>query len=241
MGPRGFVNPEAAVDAQLRERSCKIAPYPGGPPHESLMEALLMLKIKTGLRFGNLLLGAFLVAGLAGPAFAGNVYSWVTEDGTYAFTDDSKRIPAKHRAEVTKKSMGKLTRYERFTEVSSESGKPHADRIRERQMELRQMAAGAPMGAIASAIGGQGKGIVYSIPVTGNGRNSGTAIDVPVGNGASASDRPTVISDIRVKPRHSMATRHWTVVKNGDRIVTVIKGELNQRPLKSKSESDFDL
>jgi hypothetical protein len=38
-----------------------------------------------------------------------------------------------------------------------------------------------------------------------------------------------------------MATRHWTVVKTDGRIVTVIKDELNQQPLKSKSESDFDL
>jgi hypothetical protein len=38
-----------------------------------------------------------------------------------------------------------------------------------------------------------------------------------------------------------MATRHWTVVKKGDRIVTVIKGELNQQPLKARSESSFDL
>ena len=82
-----------------------------------------MLKVKTGLLVGKLLLGAILVAGLAGPAFAGNVYSWVTDDGTYAFTDDSKRIPAKHRAEAKKRSMGKLTRYERFTKVSSESTK----------------------------------------------------------------------------------------------------------------------
>ena len=200
-----------------------------------------MLKMKTGLRFGNLLLGVFLVAGLAGPAFAGNVYSWVTDDGTYAFTDDSKRIPAKHRAEVKKRPMGKLTRYERYTEAPSETGKPHADRIRERQMELRQMAVGAPMGATVSAIGAQGTRLAYSIPVTGTGRNNGASLDVPLGRGASASDQPTIITDIRVKPRRNMATRHWTVIKQGDQIVTVVKGELNQRPLKAKSESDFDL
>jgi hypothetical protein len=51
----------------------------------------------------------------------------------------------------------------------------------------------------------------------------------------------TTIESIRVKPPQSLATRHWTVVKKGDQIVTVIKGELRQRPLKSKSESDFDL
>ena len=78
----------------------------------------------------------------------------------------------------------------------------------------------------------------------GNGRRGGSrgvSIQMPVGMEASADSGPTQIESIRVKPRRNMATRHWTVVKQGDRIVSVIKGELRQRPLKSKSESDFDL
>jgi hypothetical protein len=213
-----------------------------GPLPTIIQEALLMLIVKTGLRVGEFLLGVLLVAGLAGPAFAGNVYSWVTEDGTYAFTDDSKRIPAKHRAEAKKRSLGKLTRYERFTKVSSQSTKSHAEQIRARRMELRQMAATAPMGAVAGAVGSQDTGLVYSIPVSGgSGSNTSASVQVPIGNQASADSRPTTIESIRVKPVHSLATRHWTVIKKGDRLVTVIKDELHQRPLKSKSESDFDL
>ncbi len=204
-----------------------------------------MLKVKTGLRFGEFLLGAFLVVGLAGPAFAGNVYSWVTEDGTYAFTDDSKRIPAKHRAEARKRPMGKLTRYERFTEVSSGTKEPYAERIRERRSALREMAATAPLGAVVGGLQSQGPGVVYSVPVSGGGSGRGggrgASIQVPVGDQASAGPGLTTIESIRVKPRRNMATRHWTVIKTDGRIVTVIKGELRQRPLKSKSESDFDL
>jgi hypothetical protein len=209
------------------------------------MEALLMLKVKTGLRIGKFILGAFLVAGLAGPAFAGNVFSWVTEDGTYAFTDDSKRIPAKHRAEARKRPMGKLTRYERFTEVNSGTKEPYAERIHVRRSELRKMAMTAPMGAVVGGMQSQDPGLVYSVPVSGggNGRGGGrgASIQMPVGEQAFADPELTTIESIRVKPRRNMATRHWTVVKTGGRIVTVIKGELRQRPLKSKSESDFDL
>jgi hypothetical protein len=209
------------------------------------MEALLMLKVKTGLRIGKFLLGAFLVAGLAGPAFAGNVYSWVTEDGTYAFTDDSKRIPAKNRAEARKKTMGKLTRYERFTKVSSDSKAPYAERIRERQMELRERTASAPQGAVAGAVQSQSSGLVYTIPVGGGngqrGGSEGVAVQLPIGNQASTDFEPTTIQSIRVKPRRNPASRHWTVVKKGDQIVTVIKGELNSKPLRSTPESDFDL
>ena len=199
-----------------------------------------MLMIKNGLRVGNFLLGAFLVAGLAGPAFAGNVYSWVTEDGTYAFTDDSKRIPAKHRAEARRRPMGKLTRYERYTPVSSESREPYADRIRAQHQELRETTSAAPTGAVAGAMQPE-NGLVYAVPASGDGATQGAAVQVPIGGTADAGSGVNTIESIRVKPVQSMATRHWTVIKNGDRIVTVIKGELRQRPLKSKSESDFDL
>ena len=200
-----------------------------------------MLMFKTGLRFGKFLLGTFVVVSLAGPAFAGNVYSWITEDGTYAFTDDSKRIPAKHRAEAQKKTMGKLARYERYTEVDSEKGKPYTDRVRERQSGLRSMTAAAPQGAVVGAMASQGTGIGYTLPVSG-GSSSGqnASLWVPTNESTSVDSEPTTIESVRMKPENSMATRHWTFVKQGDRIVTVIKGELRQRPLKSRSEGEFD-
>jgi hypothetical protein len=205
------------------------------------MEALLMLKVKTGLRVGRLLLGTILVAGLAGPALAGNVYSWVTEDGTHAFTDDAKRIPAKHRAEAQKRTLGKLTRYERYTEVASETRKPYAERIRDRQTELRTRSATAPMGAVVGAVQSSEMGLVYSIPANGgNGNGMGAQFDVPIGGSGSPDAVRTTISDIRVQPEHSMASRHWTVVERDGRPVTIIKAELNQQPLEGKSESDFD-
>ncbi|MCP4905165.1 MAG: DUF4124 domain-containing protein [bacterium] len=203
-----------------------------------------MLKVKTGLRFGKSLLGAFLIAGLAGPAFAGNVYSWVTEDGTYAFTDDPKRIPAKHRTEAKKRPMGKLTRYERFTEVSSKKGKPYADRIRQRQAEFREMTATAPQGAVVGAMTPRGTGIGYTIPVTGGGSSGGRSASnlwVPVGDSTSVDSAPTIIESKRMRSDDSLATRHWTFVKKGDQIEAVIKGERRQRPLKAASESEFDL
>ena len=204
-----------------------------------------MLKVKTGLRFGRFLLGTFVVVGLAGPAFAGNVYSWVTEDGTYAFTDDSKRIPAKHRSEAKTKNMGKLTRYGRFTEVSSDSEKAYAERILERRDQLRQVATVAPEGAIVGAAAAQvGPEVGFTIPVSGGAGRAGrsaTNLWVPANGTASAvSDEPTVIETQRMRSSDSLATRHWTFVKKGDQVVTVIKGQRRQRPLKALSESDFD-
>ena len=202
-----------------------------------------MLKVKIGKRFGSLLFG-LLVVGLAGPAFAGNVYSWVTEDGTYAFTDDSKRIPAMHRNDAKKRPMGKLTRYERLTPVSSAKLNAYEDRILARRDSLREMTVAAPQGAAVGAVVSQGTAANYTVAVTGgttrSGRN-GVSLKVPLGGSASAdSDDPTIIESKRMKPSDSLATRHWTFIKKGDRVVSVIKGERRQRPLSALSESDFD-
>jgi len=202
-----------------------------------------MLKVKTGLRIEKLLMVGFLVVGLAGPALAGNVWSWVTEEGTYAYTDDPKRIPARHRDEARMRSMGKLSQYERYTEISTGPDQPYVEQIRERQSELRQMTATAPNGGVVGATSPREAGVAFAVPATGGrGRaGSGASIMVPLAKDRTESDaEPTTIESIRVDPRDSQATRHWTVVKRGDEIVTVIKGERRQRPLRPKSESDFD-
>ena len=201
-----------------------------------------MLKLKSLLRFGQFLLGATLIISLAGPAFAGDVWTWRTEDGAFAFTDDSKRIPAKHRADAQRQSMGKLTRYERFTEVSSELDKPYADRIRERRSALREMSAAAPLGAVVGAAATSFPELIFGVPVTGGNGRSGVSLSVAVAGSQTSSDSElTTIESIRVTPRDSMASSHWTVVKKGDRIVTVIKGERNQSSSTSTPESSFDL
>jgi len=202
-----------------------------------------MLKVKTVLRIEKLLMVGFLVVGLAGPALAGNVWSWVTEEGTYAYTDDPKRIPARHRDEARMRSMGKLSQYERYTEISTGSDQPYAEQLRERQSELRRMNETTPTSVVVGATPPREAGVAYAVPATGGrGRaGSGASIMVPLAKSRTESEaEPTTIESIRVQPRGSLATRHWTVVKRGDEIVTVIKGETRQRPLRPKSESEFD-
>ena len=49
-----------------------------------------------------------LVCSLAAPAAAGTLYSWTTEEGTIAFTDDAKRIPARYRDVAKRRQVGGL-------------------------------------------------------------------------------------------------------------------------------------
>lgn len=205
-----------------------------------------MLKVKTVVRFGEFLLGALLITSLAGPALAGSVWSWETEDGSFAFTDDPKRIPAKHKTEAKQRFVGQLSRYERYTKLTADVEKPYTERLREQHSALRDVkAATAPNGAVVvGAPRTSTPDVFYGLPASGGrGRaGAGASINVPLSVDQGYSDpEPTTIESIRVKPRGSLASRHWTVVKKGDRIISVIKGEKRQRPLDGPDEDDFDL
>lgn len=200
-----------------------------------------MSKRKRSVHVGRIVLGACLMVGLAGPAFAGNVYSWVTEDGTHAFTDDPKRIPEKHKAEAQARPLGDLKRYERFT--VDRTGRGYQDRLRERQSELREREAARPFVIGGDPRTANGAGIVYNFPIEGGragGGQRGPGMQIPLA-GAAASDEPITVESVRVKPTQGSATRHWTIVKQGDRIISVFKGELLDRDIEQYSESDFDL
>ncbi|MEZ4330576.1 MAG: DUF4124 domain-containing protein [Myxococcota bacterium] len=200
-----------------------------------------MLKRKRTMHVGRIVLGACLLIALAGPAFAGTVYSWVTEDGTHAFTDDPKRIPEKHKAEASTRALGDLKRYDRYT--VDRKGRDYEERLHARRSELREREVGQPIVIGGGAAGATGSGIVYNLPFNGGragGGQRGPGLQLPLA-GAAGSDEPITVESVRVKPTGSAATRHWTIVKQGDRIISVFKGERRDRDTEQYSESDFDL
>ncbi|MFO0687530.1 MAG: DUF4124 domain-containing protein [Myxococcota bacterium] len=201
-----------------------------------------MPKQKIGTQIGRILVGTCLLIGLAGPAFAGNVYSWVTEDGTYAFTDDPKRIPAKHKAEAKARPMGDLERYGRYT--VDRTDKSYSDRLRQRQSDLRQQAiTGSPQVIVSGQGAGQGPGMVYNMPVNvgrSGGGQRGVGLQMPLGGaGLGAGDEPVTVESVRVKPVDGEASRHMTIVKQGDRVISVFKGENRDRTSEPTSESEL--
>ncbi len=201
-----------------------------------------MLRQRTATRIGIIFLGVALLLGTASSAFAGNVYSWVTEDGTYAFTDDPKRIPAKHRDEAEARPMADLKRYARYT--VDRTGKGYTDRLWQRQTELRDRAVAEAPAVSAGPAGTVGTGLGYSVPFIGGGSPGGhRAAQMQLGLGAlgaNGSDEPITVESVRMNPTAGQATRHWTLVKQGDRVIAVIKGENRDRSPEGVSESDFD-
>ncbi|MBY0398773.1 DUF4124 domain-containing protein [Myxococcota bacterium] len=200
-----------------------------------------MSKQHFATRIGRVLIGTCLLIGLAGPAFAGNVYSWITEDGTYAFTDDPKRIPAKHKDEAQARPMGDLKRYGRYT--VDRTDKSYTDRLRQRQVDLREQAVAMPQVVVSGQGGGQGAGLTYNMPFNvgrSGGGQRGAGLQLPlVGAGGAAGDEPITVESVRVKPVDGEASRHMTIVKQGDRVISVFKGENRDRTSEPTSESEL--
>ena len=137
-----------------------------------------------------------LVVGLSAPATADVVYSWTTEDGTTAFTDDAEKIPSRYASAVKEQSLESLRSYPRLT-IQTFTPPP--------AVSAPPPSGDAPKtGSTASAEAG------LSVLVGGT-RFGANAAVVPVGRDAKG-DAPMIIETDRVKPADSMATRHETVI-----------------------------
>jgi hypothetical protein len=151
--------------------------------------------------------------GLAAPVVADTVYTWTTEDGTVAFTDDVKHVPARYRAQVRVKPMEDLQGYDRYTPMQPNEALLAED-VQDAAVQAAQPGAVVvPVSGISAVVGGS--------------RYGDGGLVVPVDD--VGSDAPLVIESHRVKPKNSMATRHDTIVKQGDRVIAIQKDERSQR------------
>ena len=196
-------------------------------------------KLTLRSRLASAAVAALLSVGVAGAASAGTVYSWHTEDGTYAFTDDRKRIPARYRGAAKARSMEQLSSYKRFTRSSVEVQGDYAKRLQSRRDRLSD---GGAVAMTAPGAGGAPTSAAFLVRTSGNRNGSSTAIAVPTRdglNGPITVDNVRARPDSSVGPNGSMATRHLTVVRQGGRVISVTRPELNQTRLDGPRESDL--
>ena len=185
-------------------------------------------------RFGAMGL-AFM---LSASASAGTLYSWKTEDGTFAYTNDQKRVPAKYKSEAGKSNMKSMKSYDRFTPGPRVEGKAYTDRIVERLEVLRATSSDD----VRMASGGAADRVVH-VNLGSAGRRGGNQAEVQIPVGVGMEDmEPVVVEHVRMKPvAGSSATRHARIVKQGDRVLAVIKDRQLDNPLTpSFDERDFD-
>jgi hypothetical protein len=181
---------------------------------------------------------AGLVFVLGASASAESLYSWKTEDGTFAYTNERKQIPVKYKAEAKKSNLKSMESFDRFTPGPKSDGKAHQQRVVERLEVLRTSLGSSEQMGSASA----GERVV-NVNVRGGGRNGGNQAEVQIPVGLGMNDmEPVVVEHVRMKPvAGSNATRHARVVKQGDRVLAVIKDRQLDNPLTPKlDERDFD-
>ena len=180
------------------------------------------------LRQAPMALLAVLTLVLSAPVAADTFFSWETEEGTPSFTDDAKRIPAQYRAVAKERPRSDLHRYSRTSVVA-----PDADRDR------GLARAGDLRGAIAVASPGlPGTGsdeAAFMIRTSGSSQGVATQVGFPVSSGPM---EPIVTDNVRVMPADSEATRHITIVRQGGRVLSVVRPQLNQTSGTFESEAD---
>ena len=190
------------------------------------------------LRLTRAAVAALLCVGVAGAASAGTVYSWQTEDGTFAYTDDRKRIPARYRSQVQARSMEQLGSYKRFT---SSSVNVESDYDKRLQARLGRLRGGGAVAMMTPGPGGAPAEGAFMVRMSGNRDRTTTQMAIPIEEGGNQA--PIIVDDIRVRAdstsgdNGSMATRHITVVRQGGRIISVSRPQQNQRRLESPTES----
>ena len=168
-------------------------------------------RISTGLLF------AVVVGGLSAPAQA-ETYTWRTEDGVYAYTDDPKHIPERYIGQARLVKLRSLQSYERFTAQDTVATNHYSSQLTKRLEYLRALNAApryaAPAQATASAPAQS------AISFSTGGPND-PRLELPIGQSDAA---PIVVEPILAKQTGDFRTRRVTLVKQGGKIIAVLKG-----------------
>lgn len=163
------------------------------------------------------LVAGFLV-GVSAEVLADTVYKWTTEDGVVSYTDDQKHIPSRYRDQVETRPMQRLDGYDRYTPLGRQPGMP----------ETAPAHVAAARGSETIVVEGGGSGMSVMTGGTRYGQG-GMIVPIDAAPTTTASSEPVVIENRRVKRSDSMATSHETVVRQGDRIISIDRNEPSQR------------
>jgi hypothetical protein len=153
----------------------------------------------------------------AGAAGAETLYRWTNGEGVVAFSDSLKRIPEAYRASAVKIQTSNLTSYTRYTPANPTQSGAYERELEARSARLREINAAAAADAaqfVAPATGAS----LGEVRVNGK-----LSLALPAGQ--AASDEPVVVEEHRV--RSGGATTHVYVVKQGDKVLSVVRPHTN--------------
>jgi hypothetical protein len=170
------------------------------------------------MRMLEMLTAAALGLALATSASAGTLYRWTNADGVIAFSDDLKRIPEAYRASATLVQTSSLASYPRYTPAPVAESKGYRERLDAHVERMRALNDGVAAEQLA-AESPTSRGSLGDVRV-----NKKLSIAIP--EQAGASDEPVVVEEHRV--RSGNVTTHVYVVRQGDRILSVMRPNTNQ-------------
>jgi len=208
-----------------------------------------------------LVAGAVVLA--TAPAGAGTLYRWQTENGTLAFADDPKRIPERYREGAEQIQTEGLDGYGRYTPTDGAAQREQAEQLSERLDGLRERSgvgeepagvvvieeppARHPLEGVAlqSTREEVGRRLVNTEDGPRWRRTTRLqTVDQPVPvlgmTPDPDSDEPVIVERVRARSRDSLVTRHITVVRQGDRVLSVIKPRARQASSDFPIEEDFE-
>ena len=164
------------------------------------------------------LVSAVLLLAVAAPSSAGTVYSWRTEDGGYAFTDDPKAIPARYRDQATVRTSARLHDYKRYTPSDDRAAERYANQLDKRLAHLRALNAQPVVARNAAAAG--------SAPSASLSMQSANGYEPSVEISSGYGEEPIVVDTLFTRPEGKMVTRHTQVVRQGDKVLSVMRPRL---------------
>jgi hypothetical protein len=172
---------------------------------------------------------------LAGPSSAGSYYSYRTDEGAYAFTDDVKAIPAAYRAEAKRHALRPLRAYERMTPSDARATSDYSKRLDERLAHLR--GRNEPVRAESSP--GTARGTASTIALQTGGENSPVLQISPAEGGGSSG--PVIVETLAAKPAGGIVTHNNTVVRQGDQTLVIVRSRPREWNLSEDIHIESDL
>jgi hypothetical protein len=154
---------------------------------------------------------AALLVGAAMPA-AAEMWSWRTEDGGYAYTDDAKQIPARYRAQAKQISRRSLGSYERLTVQDDAASARYAAGVERRLASLRAANQDAERIEQAAA-----ETAPETFVMSTGGANA------PQITATMSGDEPVVMEPVLIREKGDLRTRRATVVRQGNRVLALLK------------------
>jgi hypothetical protein len=166
------------------------------------------------------------------PAASQELYHWRGEDGAYSYTDDLRRVPERYRGEVEVRQAERLNDYPRYTPEDDGRMSEYARELDERVDRLREFNE-FPEESVERR--SRSRRAVRRVDLRLS-RDKQPVIEVSTDGNAA----PVVIEEVRVLPEGASRTRTDTVIRQGDRILAIVKPSTVQGSVQYQDESELE-